>query len=95
VTRTRIAALYQEDLPIVQPIVRRFDLHVGHHTQCERRVQARHPLQTTDAFGAAAVHLGPPPVALISILNKHLGLSHAKIATLLRERFGLTVSRAP
>lgn len=92
ITRTRVAAQYQEDLPIVQPIVRRFDVHVGRCVRCDRRVQGRHPLQTSDALGAAAVHLGPQAVALISILNKHLGLSHAKIATLLHERFGLTVT---
>ena len=90
--RTRVAVQYHEELPIVQPIVRRFDVHIGHCMRCHRRVQGRHPLQTSDALGAAAVHLGPQAVALIGILNKHLGLSHAKIATLLHERFGLTVT---
>jgi transposase len=89
---TRVAVQYQEDLPVVRPTVRRFTVHVGACAQCGRRVQGRHALQTSDALGAAAVQLGPPAVAWISILNKHLGLSHAKVATLLRERFGLTVT---
>jgi transposase len=54
-------------------------------------VQGRHPLQTTDALGAASTHLGPHAVALIVLLNKHLGLSHGKIAALLRDWFGLRV----
>jgi transposase len=54
-------------------------------------VQGRHPLQTTDALGAASTHLGPQAVALMVVLNKQLGLSHGKVATLLRDWFGLRV----
>jgi hypothetical protein len=57
IQQTRIAAQYQEDLPVVRPIVRRFDVHIGCCTQCGRRVQGRHPLQTSDALGAAHVRL--------------------------------------
>jgi transposase len=89
VTETRVAIQIQEDLPIVRPQVRRFDVHVGCCRQCGRRVQGRHPLQTTDALGAASTHVGPHAVALIVLLNKQLGLSHGKIAALLREWFGL------
>jgi transposase len=56
-------------------------------------VQGRHPLQTSDALGAAAVQLGPQAVALAVLLNKRLGLPYGKIAALLRDRFGLTVTR--
>lgn len=88
---TRVASQVQEDLPVVTVHVRRFDVHVGHCAQCGRRVQGRHPLQTTDALGAASTHLGPHAVALIVLLNKHLGLSHGKVAALLHDWFGLTV----
>jgi transposase len=91
VTETRVASQFQEDLPVVRPHVRRFDVHVGCCRRCARRVQGRHPLQTTDALGAASSHLGPQAVALIVLLNKHLGLSHGKIAALLRDWFGLRV----
>lgn len=90
-TETRIAPQIQEDLPVVRPHVRRFDVHVGRCTRCGRRVQGRHPWQTTDALGAASTHLGPHAVALIVLLNKQLGLSHGKIASLLRDWFGLRV----
>jgi transposase len=86
---TRVAEQIQEELPVVRPHVRRFQVHIGRCCACGRRVQGRHPLQTSDALGAARSHLGPQAVALIVLLNKYLGLSHGKIATLLREWFDL------
>jgi transposase len=88
---TRVTAQYQEDLPPVRPLVRRFDVHVGRCGRCGRRVQGRHPLQTSDALGAAAVQLGPDAVATAAVLNKQLGLSFGKVAAFFAERFGLHV----
>jgi transposase len=88
----RIATQYQEELPVVQPLVRAFRVHVGCCTRCRRRVQGRHPLQTSDALGAAAVHLGPQAVALAAMLNKQFGLSFGKVAALFRQRFSLSVT---
>jgi transposase len=92
VHETHVAAQYQEDLPPVQPVVRRFDIHVGRCRGCRRRVQGRHPLQASDALGAAAVQLGPQAIALAVSLNKQFGLSFGKIATVFRTRFGLAVT---
>ncbi len=92
VYETHVAAQYQEDLPPVQPVVRRFDVHVGRCRGCQRRVQGRHALQTSDALGAAAVQLGPHAVALAVSLNKQFGVSFGKIVTLFRDRFGLHVT---
>ena len=92
VRETHVAAQYQEYLPPVQPVVRRFDVHVGHCRGCHRRVQGRHPLQTSDALGAAAVQLGPQAIALAVLLNKQFGVSFGKIATLFRSRFALHVT---
>lgn len=91
--RSRVDTQYQEELPLQRPLVRRFDIEIGHCTQCRRRVQGRHPLQTSDALGAAAVQLGPQAVAFAVLLNKRYGLAYGKITTLLRDRFGLTVTR--
>jgi transposase len=55
-------------------------------------VQGRHPLQTSDALGAAAVHLGPQAAAFAVLLNKRYGLAYGKIAALLQDRFGLRVT---
>jgi len=90
--RTRVAAQYQEELPVVTPVVRRFTVHIGRCRVCGVRVQGRHPLQTSNALGAAAVHLGPRAVALIAILNKQLGLSHGKIAAFVQTQFSLAVT---
>jgi transposase len=92
VTLTRHATQYQEDLPVVRPIVRVFAVAIGACTECGRRVQGRHALQASDALGAAAAQLGPEAVTLTLVLNKQLGLPLGKIVTLLRERFGLAVS---
>lgn len=93
VRRQRVVSQYQEDLPIQRPVVHEFRVAVGHCRRCHRRVQGRHPLQTSDALGAAAVQLGPHTIALAVILNKQCGLSFGRIATLLHDRFGLGVTR--
>jgi transposase len=93
VRRVRVATQYHEELPVQRPVVRRFHIHIGRCTQCRRRVQGRHPRQTSDALGAAAVQLGPQAVAFAVLLNKRYGLPYGKIAALLRDRFGLTVTR--
>jgi transposase len=89
---TRHATQYQEDLPDVRPLVRVFDIAIGHCADCGRRVQGRHPLQTSDAIAAASAQLGPAAVTLAVVLNKQLGLPLGKIATLFRERFRLTIT---
>lgn len=90
--RDRIATQYQEDIPPVRPLVRCFKVHVGHCTRCQRRVQGRHPLQTSDALGAAACQIGPQALALAAMLNKQFGLSFGKVAALFRQRFALHVT---
>jgi transposase len=89
----RVVLQYQEDLPVQRPVVHEFRVVIGQCRQCHRRVQGRHPLQTSEALGAAAVQLGPQAVALAVILNKQCGLSFGRIGQLLRDRFGLTVTR--
>ena len=63
VETTRVASQYQEELPVARPVVRRFDIEVGHCSQCQRRVQGRHVLQTSDALGAAAAAPTVPTLA--------------------------------
>ena len=89
---TGAASQYQEDLPPVRPLVRRFDIEVGHCSQCRRRIQGRHALQTSDALGAASAQLVPGVVALVVELHTHGGMPLAKVADLLQTRFGLHVT---
>jgi transposase len=90
---TGVATQYQEELPVPRVVVRAFQVHIGRCPGCGRRIQGRHALQTSDALGAAAAQLGPQAVTFAVILNKQLGLSYGKIATLFQQQYRLTVTR--
>lgn len=93
VVEDRQAQQFQTEIPR-KPILRRFDIHIGHCAGCGRRIQPRHALQTSDALGAAASQLGPDAQASIAHLNKHAGLSHGKIADYFDTLFGIRITRA-
>jgi transposase len=84
---------FQTEIP--EPRVERieFRIQVGRCRYCRRRVQGRHPRQTSDAVGSAASQLGPRALALATQLNKGLGLPYGKTAAVLQQAFGLQVSR--
>src|SRR5690348_3356332 len=75
-----------------QPIHRQFNIHIGCCRQCRRRIQGRHPLQTSDALGAAASQLGPDTQAAVVELNKQAGLSHGKVSRVLESLFGISLT---
>jgi transposase len=79
----RVVMQYQEELPPTRPLVTCYQLQVGRCRGCGRRVQPRHPAQTSDALGAAGTQLGPRAVALAAWLSKGLGMPAGKIARLL------------
>ena len=87
-----MASQYQEDLPQIEPIVRHFQIEVGHCSQCRRRVQGRHRLQTSDALGAAGAQLGPNVAALVAELHTGIGMPLAKVSAHLQTQFGLDVT---
>lgn len=93
-SETHIAVQYQTEIPRTV-IYRQFDVRVGRCGNCGHTVQGRHALQTSTARGAAASQLGPNVHALLTILNKQLGLSHGKSAKLLGMMFEeLHIARA-
>ncbi len=92
VATSHVASQYQEELPKVEPIIRHFRVAVGHCTRCQRRVQGRHPLQTSDALGAAGVQLGPNIATLVVELHTELGMPLAKVARVLGTQFGVSVT---
>jgi transposase len=57
-------------------------------------VQGRHPLQTSDALGAAHVQVGPQALTLAAHLTKQMGISHERTAQVLEWGYGLEVSRS-
>jgi len=83
---------YQEEI-VRRTVVRRFDIPVGRCRNCQRRVQGRHRLQTSDAVGVGSVQLGPEALTLAAILNKQMGLSLGHTRQVLSYGFGLEVSR--
>ena len=87
----RSEAQYQEEI-VRRTRVRRFDIAVGCCRRCGRRVQGRHPLQSSDAVGVGAVQIGPEALALAAILNKQMGLSLGHTRQVLAYGFGLQAS---
>jgi transposase len=82
---------FQEELPDLRPIRRRFRVYRGRCRCCGKRHQGRHPYQTSDALGAAGSMLGPRAVALATQYNKELGLSPQKTSRALLQ-FGISVT---
>ncbi len=92
VERESCETQFQEEI-VRRTIVRRFDIAVGRCRHCQRRVQGRHGLQTSDAVGVGSVQLGPEALTLAAILNKQMGLSLGHTQQVLSYGFGLKVSR--
>lgn len=92
VNETAVQDQYQVEIPR-RPIQRRFRVHLGECSGCGAALQGRHPLQTSDALGAAGSGLGADAQASVCWLNKSAGLSHGKIVKLLKTLFGIELSR--
>ena len=92
VVEVSIASQWQTDLPPVEPITRQFRLHLGACECCGQRVQPRHPLQTSDALGAAAVQIGPKALSTATLLAKSFAVAWRKIATLFERAFSFKVA---
>jgi transposase len=92
IRESEVADQYQTEIPR-KPIIRRFRVHIGHCTDCGRRAQGRHPLQTSDALGAAASQIGPDAQAAAAVLHTQAGLSHGKVAYVFDALFGITLTR--
>jgi transposase len=92
VEETHTDTIYQEEIPR-RPIRRQFTIHCGKCNRCGKSCRGRHPLQTSDATGAAASQIGPDAQAAVVYLNKRAGLSHGKIADLFEQCFGIQLTR--
>jgi transposase len=85
---------YQIDLPEPKPVVTRFRVPVARCPACYRRVQGRHPEQTSDALGSAAVQYGPRLLGLAADLKHRLGVSYRKCSSVLLTLTGVVVASA-
>jgi transposase len=89
----KVESQYQQEI-VRKTIWKRFDIPMYRCTVCHQRVHGRDPRQTSDAFGAAAVQLGPDALALAVMMNKALGMPHADVVAVFRDGFGLSVNRS-
>jgi transposase len=89
---THVDTAYQSEIPR-RVIHRQFNIHCGRCAKCDKRHRGRHPLQTSDATGAAASQLGPDAQTAIVYLNKHGGLSYGKIAAVFDNFYHFKVTR--
>jgi transposase len=92
VRETEVQQQYQAELPS-RPLIRQFNVRIGCCSGCGCRLQGRHPLQTSDALGAAASQLGPDAQAAVVVLNKTFGLSHVKVAGVFGTLLGIPLTR--
>lgn len=92
IQETAVRPQYQTEIPR-RPLVRQFNVHIGCCQNCGQRLQGRHPLQTSDALGAAAAQIGPDAQAAVATLNKTFGLSHLKVSKVFQALFGISLSR--
>lgn len=79
----RVDEQFQVDLPEPRPVITKFKVQIGRCKDCQRRIQGRHALQTSDALGAAAAQVGPVAKSWASWLHYGLGLSFGKCAQVL------------
>jgi transposase len=89
---TGTAEQFQTEIPRT-PIHRKFNVHLGRCRCCNKSVQGRHPLQTSDALGAAASQVGPDAQAAATILHTQMGMSHGKVADIFKSLFGIKLTR--
>lgn len=92
VVETEVGEQFQTEIPR-RPVVRKFHIRIGRCRDCGQRIQGRHPLQTSDALGAAASQIGPDAQAATTLLHTQAGLSHGKVAAVFDTLFGITLTR--
>src|SRR5512143_2314783 len=85
---------FQIDLPEPRPVVTRFRVTVARCPACYQRVQGRHPEQTSDALGAAAVQYGPRLLGFAADLKHRIGASYRQCSSVLLTLTGLVIASA-
>ena len=83
---------YVVDIPPGKPHVTKYVNHHGCCKRCGRRVDSRHPDQTSTAKGAALVVLGPRVLAVSIDLKERVGVPYRKVVEVLMLCFQFQVS---
>ena len=85
---------WQTDIALMTAVTTEYQIDVSRCGKCGRLLHSRHPEQTSDATGAAAVQIGPRAIAFAAKLNKECGVSYGRIADILEKGFGLSANRS-
>jgi hypothetical protein len=80
------------EVPPCAPETFRLITHRNWCRRCQLQVASSHPLQVSQASGAAGTHLGPRTLAIAASLNKGLGLTMRKTCLVLRQLLGLRLT---
>ena len=80
------------EIPPCAPETLRLITHRNWCRRCQRQVASSHPLQVSQASGAAGTHLGPRTLAVAAALNKGLGLTMRKTCLVLSQLSGLCLT---
>jgi transposase len=92
ISEIEVAKQFQTEIPR-RPIIRQFNVHVGCCCSCGKRIHGRHPLQTSDALGAAGSQIGPDAQAAIAALNKTIGCRTTRLPSCSTSLFGIELTR--
>lgn len=82
---------YIEEIPVVRPKVTKLVTWRGQCPRCGE-VRSTHPLQVSDAAGAAGTHLGPRALGVAMELTHGHGLTKRKACRVLDDLFGLKLT---
>jgi transposase len=82
---------FQSDI-VVSTIEREFKIQSGFCPDCKCRHHARHPLQISDALGAAGKQIGPVALTMATEMKHDLGVSYNNISQFLETYFGIYVN---
>ncbi len=85
---TGVDQQYQVEIPR-KPIHRQFNVHIGRCTSCDKRVQGRHELQSSDALGGACSQLCSESKAAMVEMNKSTGLWHGQVLVIMDGMLGI------
>jgi transposase len=77
---------------VMTTVTRKFDIESGYCACCKCRQHARHPLQTSDALGAAGNQVGPVVLTMATEMKHDLGVSYDNISEFLQNYFGIYVN---
>lgn len=91
VTEVRPIRQVVEELPSTRPEAVEVTTYRGECQECGT-VETTHRLKTTEATGAAQVHLGPRAQAITLLLRERHGLTMRRTCGVLEEGFGLDLS---